>query len=105
MAERDPNFPELEQRAIPALADAAAVLTSLGSSAVGDVRVQVTAVLGRTQMSVQELLELQPGKVVPIEKRIGEAVEIQVNGRLVARGEVVLVDGHLGVTMTEMVKG
>jgi flagellar motor switch protein FliN len=72
--------------------------------AVYDVPVKVQAVLGKSQMEVNQLLKLAPGAVIELDRRVGEAVDIYVNNRLVARGEVVIVDEHLGVTMTEIVK-
>ena len=73
--------------------------------AVFDVPVQVSAVLGRSKMDIGELLKLGPGTVLELDRRVGEAIDIYVNNRLVARGEVVLVEDKLGVTMTEIIKG
>ena len=72
--------------------------------AVFDVPVQVSAVLGRASMEVGELLRLGPGTVLELDRKVGEAIDIYVNNRLVARGEVVLVEEKLGVTMTEIIK-
>jgi len=72
--------------------------------AVFDVPVQVSAVLGRARMDVGELLKLGPGAVLELDRKVGEAIDIYVNNRLVARGEVVIVDERLGVTMTEIIK-
>jgi flagellar motor switch protein FliN/FliY len=72
--------------------------------AVFDVPVQVSAVLGRARMDVGELLKLGPGAVLELDRKVGEAIDIYVNNRLVARGEVVLVEDKLGVTMTEVIK-
>jgi flagellar motor switch protein FliN/FliY len=72
--------------------------------AVFDVPVQVSAVLGRARMDVGALLKLGPGTVLELDRRVGEAIDIYVNNRLVARGEVVLVEDKLGVTMTEIIK-
>jgi len=73
--------------------------------AVYDIPVQVSAVLGRATMRVSQLLKLGRGAVVELDRKLGEAVDIYVNNRLVARGEVVMVeDNRLGVTMTEIVK-
>ena len=72
--------------------------------AVFDVPVQVSAVLGRSMMDVGELLKLGPGTVRELDRRVGEAIDIYVNNKLVARGEVVLVEDKLGVTMTEIIK-
>jgi flagellar motor switch protein FliN/FliY len=72
--------------------------------AVFDVPVQVSAVLGRARMDIGELLKLGPGTVLELDRKVGEAIDIYVNNRLVARGEVVLVVEKLGVTMTEIIK-
>ncbi len=72
--------------------------------AVFDVPVHVSAVLGRARMEVGELLKLGPGAVLELDRKVGEAIDIYVNNRLVARGEVVLVEDKLGVTMTEIIK-
>src|ERR1700745_1246743 len=62
------------------------------------------AVLGRARMDVGELLKLGPGAVLELDRKVGEAIDIYINNRLVARGEVVLVEEKLGVTMTEIIK-
>ena len=72
--------------------------------AVYDIPVQVSAVLGRATMQVSQLLKLGRGAVVELDRKVGEAIDIYVNDRLVARGEVVVVNERLGVTMTEIVK-
>lgn len=69
-----------------------------------DVPVTVSAVLGRAHMPFGELLRLGPGTVLELDRKVGEAIDVLVNNRLVARGEVVLVDDRLGVTMTEIIK-
>ena len=72
--------------------------------AVFDVPVQVSAVLGKATMEVSNLLKLNTGAVVELDRKVGEAIDIYVNNRLVARGEVVVIDERLGVTMTEIIK-
>ena len=73
--------------------------------AVYDIPVTVSAVLGKATMQVSQLLKLGRGAVVELDRKLGEAIDIYVNNRLVARGEVVMVDEQrLGVTMTEIVK-
>lgn len=73
--------------------------------AVYDIPVTVSAVLGKATMQVNQLLKLGRGAVVELDRKLGEAIDIYVNNRLVARGEVVMVDdSRLGVTMTEIVK-
>jgi flagellar motor switch protein FliN len=69
-----------------------------------DVPVAISAVLGRSSMSVAQLLQLGQGSVLELDRKVGEAIDIYVNNRLVARGEVVIVDDRLGVTMTEIIK-
>jgi flagellar motor switch protein FliN/FliY len=69
-----------------------------------DVPVHISAVLGKASLSVASLLKLGPGSVLELDRRVGEAIDIYVNNRLVARGEVVVVDERLGVTMTEIIK-
>lgn len=72
--------------------------------AVFDVPVRVSVILGRTKMPVSHLLKLDTGTVIELDRQVGEAVEIYINDRLVARGEIVLVEDRLGVTMTEIIK-
>lgn len=73
-------------------------------TAIHDVPVNISAVLGKATMPVNQLLKLGRGAVVELDRKVGEAIDIYVNNRLVARGEVVIVDEKLGVTMTEIVK-
>jgi flagellar motor switch protein FliN/FliY len=72
--------------------------------AVYDIPVQVSAVLGKSNMQVSQLLKLGRGAVVELDRKVGEAIDVYVNNRLVARGEVVVVEDRLGVTMTEIIK-
>ena len=72
--------------------------------AVYDIPVQVQAVLGRATMQVSQLLKLGRGAVVELDRKVGEAVDIYVNNRPVARGEVAVVNERLGVTMTAIIK-
>jgi flagellar motor switch protein FliN/FliY len=72
--------------------------------AVFDIPVQVSAVLGKSTMEVQQLLKLGRGAVVELDRKVGEAIDIYVNNRLVARGEVVVLEDRLGITMTEIIK-
>ncbi|GAB4535722.1 MAG: flagellar motor switch protein FliN [Roseibium sp.] len=72
--------------------------------AVFDVPVRISAVLGHSRMHVSDLLKLASGTVLELDRKVGEAIDIYVNDRLVARGEVVLVEDKLGVTMTEIIK-
>jgi flagellar motor switch protein FliN/FliY len=112
MAETDSKvpLPNLEDGSVPsevvpvAPDDQPATRTADELEAVFDVPVQISAVLGRTRMDVGQLLNLGPGTVLELDRKVGEAIDIYVNNRLVARGEVVLVEDKLGVTMTEIIK-
>jgi flagellar motor switch protein FliN len=115
MAENEKSnipLPNLDRNAGAMMKDEAPVAPDQGMmtrsaadlEAVFDVPVQVSAVLGRARMDVGELLNLAPGAVLELDRRVGEAIDIYVNNRLVARGEVVLVEEKLGVTMTEIIK-
>ncbi|MCP5431952.1 MAG: flagellar motor switch protein FliN [Alphaproteobacteria bacterium] len=108
-AHDDVNLPELQSTGAPQAEDSGEegqIQRSAGElEAVFDVPVNVSAVLGKTQIEVSQLLKLARGAVVELDRKVGEAIDIYVNNRLVARGEVVLVDERLGVTMTEIIKG
>ncbi len=72
--------------------------------AVYDIPVKVSAILGKSKMKVSQLLKLNKGAIIELDSKVGEAIDIYVNNNLVARGEVVVVDDKLGITMTEIVK-
>lgn len=72
--------------------------------AVYEIPVKVSAILGKTQMKVSQLMKLNKGAIIELDRKVGEAIDIYVNNNLVARGEVVVVDEKLGITMTEIVK-
>ena len=96
-------IPRADETALSTEADDA-TRSAADLEAVFDVPVQVSAVLGRARMDVGELLRLGPGAVLELDRKVGEAIDIYINNRLVARGEVVLVEEKLGVTMTEIIK-
>jgi len=75
-----------------------------GLEAMYSIPFTVSVVLGETKMPVKQLLKLGRGAVVELDRKVGEAADIYVNGKLVAKGEVVIVEDKLGVTMTEIVK-
>lgn len=72
--------------------------------AVYEIPVKVSAILGKTSMKVSQLMKLNKGAIIELDRKVGEAIDIYVNNNLVARGEVVVVDDKLGITMTEIVK-
>src|SRR5829696_6429313 len=104
LPELDRNSGVLPQEASLAPAGGDTYRNASDLEAVFDVPVQVSAVLGRTRMDIGDLLKLGPGAVLELDRKVGEAIDIYINNRLVARGEVVLVEEKLGVTMTEMIK-
>jgi flagellar motor switch protein FliN/FliY len=103
-------LPNLEDRAMqadmPVATEPEGPTTRIAADleAVFDVPVKVSAVLGRARMEINDLLKLGPGTILELDRKVGEAIDIYVNDRLVARGEVVLVEDKLGVTMTEIIK-
>ena len=104
LAELDGGRPGDESREVD-LADSGKIPGNAKDlEAVYDIPVQVSAVLGKANMQVAQLLKLGRGAVVELDRKVGEAVDIYVNNRLVARGEVVVVEDRLGVTMTEIIK-
>ncbi len=66
------------------------------------VTLQVTVELGRTKMNIEEILRLGPGSVVELEKLAGEPVDVLVNDKMIARGEVVVLDDRFGVRITDV---
>lgn len=79
--------------------------TGVDLGAIYDVPVQVSAVLGRANLHVNQLLKLGRGAIIELDRKVGEAIDIYVNNRLVARGEIVVMDDdQIGVTMTEIIR-
>ena len=116
MGDQDPaELSELEEEATqpsetdgtqegPETIEVPEVGTAQDLEAVYDIPVQVSAVLGKSTMEVNQLLKLGRGAVVELDRKVGEAIDIYVNNRLVARGEVVVLEDRLGITMTEIYK-
>ena len=97
-------LPQLEQSMPGVAPEDADDHTAAALAPVFDVPVNIQAVLGRAHMDVASLLRLTKGSVLELDRKVGEAIDIFVNNRLVARGEVVIVEDRLGVTMTEIIK-
>jgi flagellar motor switch protein FliN/FliY len=74
------------------------------SDVIMDISVGLSVELGRTQMQVRDVMGLAPGTVIELEKKADEPVDLFVNGRLVGRGEVVVVNDSLGIKITEVMK-
>lgn len=97
------DFPALED--FGPIEDTGAPPDGLASlEAVYDVPVKVQAVLGRSRIAIGALMQLKAGAVIELDRRVGEPVDIFVNNRLIARGEVVMIENSLGVTLTEIVR-
>lgn len=97
-------MPELPPPDAPPAREPAEPARRVGMAAVHGIPVKVQAVLGGARMPISELLQTHAGSVIELDRRVGEPVDVLVNDRLVARGELVLIDGSLGVTLTEIVK-
>lgn len=69
-----------------------------------DIPVEVMVVLGKASMSINQILKLAKGSVLELDKNVGEPVDMYVNGKLVAKGEVVIVENKIGITLTELTK-
>ena len=76
----------------------------LNLEAVYDIPVEISVVLGSTVMSVTDLLKLDVGTIVELDRKVGETVDIYINKRMVARGEIVIVEETIGITLTEIIK-
>ncbi len=68
-----------------------------------DVEMTLTAEIGRTRLPVRQVLDLVPGSVLELDRAAGAPADLMVNGRLIARGEVVVVDDDYGIRITEIV--
>ena len=68
-----------------------------------DVPVQVSVVVGSTTMSLSNILKLGKGAVIELERTVGEPIDVYVNNKIVAKGEIVIVDDKIGVTLTEVI--
>lgn len=104
-AQPEPGPEDPSQEASGEAGEEEDALTAADLEAVFDIPVTVSAVLGKCNLQVSQLMKLGRGAVIELDRKVGEAIDVYVNNRLVARGEVVLVDERLGITMTEIVKG
>lgn len=106
MAEQT-NNPGLENaidRATEAVAAEAARLdpSAMGLESLMDVPVRITVQIGRTRMSLGELVRMKPGTLLPLDREAHEPADVLVNGKIVARGEVVTIDNTYGVRITDL---
>lgn len=103
MAEQDTVTRDAGQPSAAKPAHAKAKKT-VHTEAVYDIPVKVSTVLGKSSIRVSHLLKLGRGAVIELDRKVGEPIDVYVNDRLVARGELIVVDGRLGVTMTEIIR-
>jgi flagellar motor switch protein FliN len=97
-----PQYP-VRQAKFDALPPSAPAASRSGIELLMDVPLRISVELGRTRLSVREVLELQAGSVVELDRMAGDPVDVMVNDRLMARGEVVVVDDKFGIRITEIV--
>lgn len=100
--EAAPQPSPAEEPFVPAFASAPTPVVPRGLELLHGVDMEVTVELGRTRMTVRDLLALTPGAVLELDRAAGSPADLLVNGRLVARGEVVVVDEDFGLRVTEI---
>jgi len=96
-----PDTGEVSYEPLPEAAVQAAGAADLDM--VLDVPVELTVEIGRTTMTIRETLEIGPGAIITLDKMTGEPVDLLVNGRRIARGEVVAIDEEFGLRVTQIV--
>lgn len=100
----NPNAPQIKNADFPDLSGAGKIPPGTNTlDLVRDIQVMLTVELGRTEMLIQDILELTPGKVIELDRLAGEPLDILVNGKLLAKGEVVVVDENFGVRITSII--
>jgi flagellar motor switch protein FliN/FliY len=106
-AETGFEMPELPEISEPPSQESGSIPTNdakLSLEPVHNVLIKIQAVLGKTKVNVGELMRMRSGDIIDLDRKAGEPIDVWVNNRLIARGEVVLTDGLLGVALTEMVR-
>jgi len=73
-------------------------------NSIKDINVDITVNIGKTKMTVSELLKLRNGCILKLDKTVGESLEVFINNKLVAKGDIVVVDNQIGVILTEIIK-
>lgn len=70
----------------------------------GDIKIHIEAILGRCKLPLAKLLKLEPGNIVPLDKLAGEPVDIEANGKIIAKGEIVVINDNFGVKILELIQ-
>ena len=112
MSDNEDNLENAIDQAADAVSVQSAVLDELGASDVNgdpigmaallDVPVRVTVQIGRSRLTFGELVQLGPGSLIPLDREAHEPADILINGKVVARGEVVTIDNSYGVRITSI---
>lgn len=97
---RPASFPQIGEMTAAATGS---VMDGVRMDLLMDIPVKISVVLGRAKMTIGEILSLEPGTVVELDKQVGEPVEILANGKLILKGEVVVIDENFGIRVTELV--
>ncbi|GAB6280351.1 MAG: hypothetical protein STSR0007_04150 [Thermovirga sp.] len=98
---RPTNFPRMDQSGIGEMH------SNMGESRIDllmDIPIKVTVVLGNAQKTIGEIVFLEPGAIVELDRIVGEPVDVLANGKLVFKGEVVVIDENFGVRVVEIIK-
>ena len=103
MADTPAPASDVKPAELPDLSGAGVAISTPNLELVRDIKVTLTVELGRTDMVIQDILELTAGKVLELDRLAGEPLDIVVNGTLLARGEVVVVDENFGVRLTSII--
>lgn len=96
-------LPKVDTSTVLDFADIDSILDSQNLQLLLDITMELTVEIGRSKMLVKDILNLKRGSVIELEKMIGDPVDVLVNNRLVARGEVVVIDEYFGVRVTEII--
>ncbi len=88
------HFPELEEQTNKG--------AQLGDNSLGEIPIEVTVELGRTKLSLREILEVKEGSIIELDRLAGEPLDLKVGGQLIAQGEVVAIDDHYGLRITNV---
>jgi flagellar motor switch protein FliN/FliY len=80
------------------------VSSDIKLEAIYDIPVQVSVVLGRTTMPISEILKLNRGSVIELDRHVGESIDVYVNDKLVAKGEIIIVENRIGITLTDVIR-
>lgn len=99
------NQPALNEGGIDALLNSSDSILKEGLESLYEIPVEIRVVLGSTLLSVNDIINLKTGSIVELDQQIGQPIDVYVNNRLIAKGEIVVVEENIGVTLTEIISG